>query len=263
MNDEYHKSETGTAVQEIPEFLPILPLKDVVIYPTVVVPLAIGREDSIQLIEEAAKRSGLLGIVAQRDSGTTGPDCDNIYSRGTAVRIRHLLRQPDGTLRIIVQGLARIQIRELTQTKPYLAARISVLGEEAQHSLLVDALMTNAVVLFQTLMIFYSDLPEKQVSVVLTTDDPAKLVYTIAGILQSDLESRQRLLDSDSIGHKLKILTAELANELQLRELGKRFAAQNEQAMDTVDREVWFQEQIGAAVTEVGGSAGDDEWQSG
>ena len=236
----------------IPDVLPILPLKETVVYPLTMMPLGVGQERSIKLIDDAMRGNRLVGLVAQKsaDVETAGPD--DTFTIGTAARIARMLRTPDGTIQIIVQGLERIRILEYTAEQPYLLARVEVASENVEDGVELEALKRNAVQLFQRLVSLVQYLPNELALAALNIDDPRQVVYLIANSVQMDLDLRQGLLEEDSVQEKLRTMTQFLTKELEVLELGKKIQSQAQEEMGKAQREYFLREQLKAIQKELG-----------
>lgn len=238
---------------ELPATLPILPLRDTVVYPFAVTPLGVGRERSIRLIDEVMRGgSRLVGLVAQKDSTVEEAGVGDIYHVGTVARIARLLRFPDGTMQIIVQGLERIVIDEVTTEQPYLQARCHLAPEDAQTDLEIEALKRTAIDQFQRLVNLVQYLPDQLALAAMNLDDPRQVVYLIASSAQMDVTLRQELLELGSVREKLERITAFLARELEVLELGKKIQSTAQEEMGKAQREYFLREQLKAIQKELG-----------
>jgi ATP-dependent Lon protease len=236
----------------IPDTLPILPLKETVVYPLTMMPLGVGQERSIRLIDDAMRGNRLVGLVAQKGEGVETPGPDDTYQIGTAARIARMLRTPEGTIQIIVQGLERIRILEYTTEQPYLQARVEVATETVEDGVELEALKRNAVQLFQRLVSLVQYLPNELALAALNIDDPRQVIYLIANSVQMDLEQRQGLLEEDSVQEKLRSMTQFLTKELEVLELGKKIQSQAQEEMGKAQREYFLREQLKAIQKELG-----------
>ncbi|HLZ24132.1 MAG TPA: endopeptidase La [Ktedonobacterales bacterium] len=248
------QQETGDESEhvDLPDELPILPLKDTVVYPFAVMPLGVGKERSIRLIDEVMRGSRLVGLVAQKDSEIEEAGPDDCYRVGTVTRIARLLRIPDGTIQIIVQGLERIVIDEFVAEQPFLKARTHLAPEIVPHDIEIEALKRTAIDLFQRLVNLVQYLPDQLAMAAMNLDDPRQVVYLIASSAQMDLELRQQLLETDSVREKLERVTAFLTRELDLLELGKKIQSHAQEEMGKVQREYFLREQLKAIQKELG-----------
>ncbi|HEX8035407.1 MAG TPA: LON peptidase substrate-binding domain-containing protein, partial [Ktedonobacterales bacterium] len=255
--------EGGTAGEEyvnigddervrLPEVLPILPLKDTVVYPFAVTPLGVGKERSIRLIDEAMRGSRLIGLVAQKNADVEDAGPDDCFRVGTLARIARLLRIPDGTIQIIVQGLERISIDDYVAQEPFLKARTHLLPETTPKDIEVEALKRTAIEMFQRLVNLVQYLPDQLALAAMNLDDARQVVYLIASSAQMDLELRQRLLEIDSVREKLELVTAFLSHELEVLELGKKIQSQAQEEMGKAQREYFLREQLKAIQKELG-----------
>src|SRR5579884_3817741 len=237
---------------ELPDVLPILPLKDTVVYPMAVTPLGVGKERSIRLIDEVMRGSRLVGLVAQKDADIEEAGPDDCFRVGTVARIARLLRIPDGTIQIIVQGLERIVIDEFVESAPFLKAHCHLAPETSPQDIEVEALKRNAIDLFQRLVNLVQYLPDQLALAAMNLDDPRQVVYLIASSAQMDLALRQELLELDSVRQKLEKVTAFLTRELEVLELGKKIQSQAQEEMGKAQREYFLREQLKAIQKELG-----------
>ncbi len=207
---------------EPPDELPILPLRGLVVYPQTTIPLTVGQPRSIKLVDEVVTGDRLVGLVASRNPDLETPGPDDIYDYGTVAQIHRLFRAPDGTIRLLVQGMARIKIDEYTNTEPYLHARVSPAPETVEDSIEVEALMRNVVEQFSRMAELVPSIPGELINAALNVDDPLQLVYALATYIRLNLEDQQNLLRLDSVLEKLRTLMAILNKELEVLELGRK-----------------------------------------
>ncbi len=251
-DEEDERDESEAAAFELPDTLPILPLKDTVVYPFAVVPLGVGKDRSKRLIDDAMRGARLVGLVAQKDADIehAGPaDCFRI---GTVARIARLLRMPDGTIQVIVQGLDRIAIEDYTEEDPFLRAHVRLAPETTESDTETEALKRNAIVLFQRMVSLVQYLPNELAVNALNLDDAREVVYLIASSVQMELELRQQLLELDSVRAKLEKITPFLNRELEVLELGKKIQSQAQEEMGKAQREYFLREQLKAIQKELG-----------
>lgn len=244
---------------EIPQELPILPLRGVVVYPLMVLPLTVGQPRSVRLIDDVAVGNRLVGLVASRDPEIDEPEPDEVYHMGTAALIHRLIKSPDGTIRIIVQGVERIHIDEWMAREPYLRARVSrvsdVLPEEGDVE--AEALMRNVVDLFGRLVALVPHLPDELMMAAASTDDPRQLVYLISTSMRMDLQDAQEILELNQVTDKLRRLTNILNRELEVLELGKKIQSEAQSEMEKMQRDYFLREQLKAIQRELG--EGDEQ----
>src|SRR5206468_3582474 len=191
----------------IPDVLGILPLRGTVIFPQAVTPLAVGRPGSVRLVQEALHGSRIIGAVMQRDPAADDPRAQGLHAIGTVILIHKAMKQPDGTLRLVVQGLSRFRITDALQEAPFLRARIQRLSDDAPATLEVEALARTASTLFQKVVALSPTLPDELQNVVGAAEAPGVLADLIAGslsILPTAL--RQELLETTSVAERLQRL---------------------------------------------------------
>ncbi|MBX6341329.1 MAG: endopeptidase La, partial [Thermomicrobiaceae bacterium] len=193
-----------------------------------------------------------VGLVLQKDPEQEGAGPGETYEIGTIANIHQMMRVPDGTVRLAVQGLRRMRIVEWVSEEPYLVARVEEIPETVEDSLEVKALMRNVLELFQRMVSLVSNLPEELVTAALNIEDPLHLVYLIATNLRMDPEERQALLELDSARAKLQRLSAFLSKELDLLELGKKIQGQVQEEVGRTQREYYLREQLKAIQRELG-----------
>src|SRR6266705_1248300 len=245
----------------IPDVLAILPLRGTVIFPQAVMPLAVGRPASVRLIQEALQGSRIIGAVMQRDPSEDAPRAHGLHTIGTATVIEKALKQPDGTLRLVVQGLARFRITDVVQETPFLRARIQRLTDEAPSATLeVEALARTASGLFQKVVALSPTLPDELANVLGAAEGPGALADLIAGSLPTLPTSlRQELLEMMDVAERLQRLVAALTKEAEDLELGSKIQSEVQSEMSKTQREYYLREQMKAIQKELGDA--DDRTQ--
>ncbi len=247
-------SEEALDIDEnsVPEELAILPLRGVVVYPLTFQALNVGQPRSIQLVDDATLSKQLIGLVVSQDPDLEEPGPDDVYEIGVAAAIHRMIKAPDGTIRLLVQGVERIRIDEWTGDDPYLRARVSVLPDEVEESLEVEALMRNATDLLRRLVSLVSQLPDELLMAAINLDDPRQLVYFIATNIRMELPDAQAILEIDSVREKLLKLTSILTKELEVLELGRKIQTEAQSEMEKMQREYFLREQLKAIKKELG-----------
>src|SRR5438552_10907562 len=236
----------------IPDVLPVLPLKDIVIYPFAVQPLGVGQERSIRLIDDVMRCNRVVVLVARKSAEIEQARSDDILKIGTVSRVARMIHMPDGTIKIIVQGLERVDIGEFTQEKPYLAAHVTIRTDTQEVDNETEAIKRNVVNYFQRLVALVQNVPEGVAAATLNLEEPRQVVYVIATFMQMELELRQKLLDLDSVRAKLENLSSYLTHELEIFELGKKIQTSAQEEMGKVQREYLLREQLKAIQRELG-----------
>lgn len=245
--------EDGEEVETvIPEELAILPLRGVVVYPQTIIPLTVGQPRSIKLVDEVVSGNRMIGLITSKDPNLETPGPDDIYNIGTIASIHRLFRAPDGTIRMLVQGVSRISVDEFTATEPYLKAQVHETPETVETSIEVEALTRNVVGLFTRLAELVPSIPGELISSALNVDDPLQLAYTIATYIRMDLDDSQALLELDSTEAKLRRLMTLLSKELEVLELGRKIQTEAQTEMEKVQREYYLREQLKAIQRELG-----------
>lgn len=237
----------------IPSELPILPLKGVVVYPLTVLPLNVGQARSLRLVDDVVKETNrLIGLVTIKNDKFEDAGPDDLHEIGTAAVIHRMLRAPDGTVRLIVQGMERIRIKEYSSLEPYLKAKIELAPEKIDKSVEIEALTRNTVELFRKLVNLSQTLPEELLMAAMNVEDPRQLVYMIATSLRMDLKQAQELLEIDDVQDKLVRLDALLTKEVDVLELGKKISGQAQAEMEKNQREYILREQMKQIQKELG-----------
>src|SRR5579884_2952260 len=236
----------------IPAILPVLPLKDTVIYPFTVQPLGVGQERSIRLIDDVMRGDRLVVLVAQKSAAIEQAGPKDIFKVGTVSRVARMIRMLDGTVQIIVQGLERVDIGEFTQEKPYLMAHVTPRPEVQEDDTEIEALKRNVISYFQRYVSLVQNVPEGVASATLNLEEPTQVVYVIATFMPMDLELRQKLLELDSVREKLRELSAYLSHELEILELGRKIQNNAQEEIGKVQREYLLREQLKAIQRELG-----------
>lgn len=232
--------------------LPVLPLRGTVVFPLTVVPLAAAQARSLKLIDEVMSGDRTVALVMQKDPELEGAGPDDVYDVGTISTIHQMMRVPDGTVRLAVQGNERMRILGFTAEDPYLMARVQRAPEFIEESVEVDALSRNTLELFQRLVSLVAHMPDELVTAALNVDDPRHLVYLVATNLRMDAEERQHLLELDSVRDKLVALNTFISKELDVLELGKKIQSDVQEELGKNQREFYLREQLKAIQRELG-----------
>lgn len=251
---EKEKNQENGPESVIPEELAILPLRGVVVYPMTFQALNVGQRRSIQLVDDATVNKQMIGLVTSRRSDVEEPGPNDVYQVGVAAIIHRMIKAPDGTMRLLVQGVERFQIEEWTQEVPYLKARVRVRPEHVEKTLEVEALMRNAIDLLRRLVSLVSQMPDELVMAAMNLEDPRQLVYFIATNVRMEIADAQQILEIDNIRDKFLKLTAILTKELEVLELGRKIQTEAQSEMEKMQREYFLREQLKAIKKELGES---------
>src|SRR5213594_3821576 len=246
----------------VPDILPILPLRAAVVFPRAMSPLAAGRASSKRLIEDAAKQSRLIAVVMQRDPSEEEPGASGLHPIGTLAMIHRVLKQPDGTLRLIVQGVGRLRVVEVVETTPYLRARVEFLSDvpAAEQDVEAEALVRSATALFEKVVALSPALPDELANVVTTAEGFSALADVIAASLPTlALPVKQQLLETVDVKARLQALVTALGKEAEVLELGSKIQSEIQSEMSKTQREYYLREQLKAIQKELG--EGDERTQ--
>ncbi len=248
-------TDEKTAEGNIPNVLPILPLRGVVVYPQTAVPLTIGQPRSIRLVDDVmASNERMIGLVASRNPELETPGPKDLFTVGTVAVVHRLFRAPDGTIRLLVQGLTRFRLGEFIQEEPYLKANIQLIPETVEDDLETEALARNAREQFERIGEMITSIPRELIASVMALTDPLQTVYTIANFQRMDLNDAQTLLELDSTSAKLRKLVAILAREVEVLEIGQKIQNEARSEIEKVQREYFLREQLKAIQRELGES---------
>jgi ATP-dependent Lon protease len=235
--------------------LPVLPLKNTVVFPHVVVPLAVGRPRSLQLLDELPPGERTLAVAAQLDENIEEATWEQVHHVGTVVRIEHMIKLPDGTVQLAVRGLERVRLAASDSDRPYLVARVRSHPEEQgveQAPLEREALARSAIASFQQLVAVAPYLPGELLGAALSLDDQLQLAYFLATHVRLTVKDRQQILELASAQEKLERLLGLMAHELEVLELGRKIQSQAEESIGRSQREYFLREQLKAIQRELG-----------
>jgi ATP-dependent Lon protease len=249
-------SEAITELREdtltFPATLPVLPLKETVVFPDSMTPLAIGQERSIKLVEDAVSSDRPIALVTVRNPDADPPGWEDLYEVGTAAVIHKMMRVPDGTLRILVTGTRRIRIDRHAQSEPYLVGEFSELPDVLEESREVEALTRNVQSLFARIIGLVPYLPEELQIAAANVDDPSALCNLVASTLRLKSEEKQHLLELTDVHARLREISSILNRELEVFELGSKIQSQVQEEMEKGQREFFLRQQLKAIQDELG-----------
>ena len=235
-----------------PDVLPILPLRGVVVYPQTAVPLTVGQPRSIKLVDEVVGGDKLVGLVASTNPELESPGPNDLYRVGTVAIVHRLLRAPDGTVRLLVQGMDRFRLGEFVSEEPYLKAHIELAPEVIEEGLEIDALARNARDQFQQITQMIPSFPEELAGSITSVEDALQTAYTIANFQRMDIKDSQEILEIDSVAEKLKKLIGLLVREAEVLQLGQKIQNEARGEIEKVQREYFLREQMKAIQKELG-----------
>ncbi|MGB9300068.1 MAG: LON peptidase substrate-binding domain-containing protein, partial [Anaerolineae bacterium] len=250
-NTEIARKE-DTEKSAIPAELPILPLRQTVVYPLTFLPLNVERPESVKLIDDVVLGNRMVGLLTVKNPDAERAVPDDLYTVGTVAVVHRAVKSPTGNVGVIVQGIERFKPTEFTQTEPYLKARIEVVPDQEEESIEVEALSRNTMDLFQRLIALVSYLPNELMVAVLNTEEPRQLVYLVANAVRMDTDAAQHLLEIDSIKEKLHTLNATLTRELEVLELGQKIKNEAQSDIEKTQKEYFLRQQLKAIQRELG-----------
>jgi ATP-dependent Lon protease len=242
---------------ELPSTLPVLPLKETVVFPASMTPLAIGQERSVALIDDVIAGDRLLALATVSNDEIESPGWEDVYRVGTAAIVHKMIRVPDGTLRVLVQGLRRVRVEQPVSDDPYLVAELSELPDRVQESREVEALARNVQNQFGRIIGLVPYLPEELQMAAADVDDPSALCSLVASTIRLKTEEKQKLLELVDVGERLREVSGILNRELEMVELGTRIQTQVQSELEKGQREFFLRQQLKTIQDELG--EGDPE----
>ncbi|QCZ92999.1 endopeptidase La [Salinimonas iocasae] len=241
-----------TAERENRIEIPVLALRDVVVYPHMVIPLFVGREKSIRCLEAAMENDKQIFLVAQKDASVDEPETDDIYSVGTIATILQLLKLPDGTVKVLVEGNVRGEINEYTQSEPYYTASVDKVADEAIAENEQEVLIRSAVSQFEGYVKLNKKIPPEVLTSLNGIDDAARLADTMAAHMPLKLTEKQKVLEMKGVNERLEYLMALMEGEIDLLQVEKKIRTRVKKQMEKSQREYYLNEQMKAIQKELG-----------
>ncbi len=236
----------------IPEELPILPLRGLVVYPQTAVPLTIGQPRSVRLVDDIVSGNRIIGLVTAKNPDLENPGPQDLYSVGTVAIIHRLFRTPDGTIRILIQGISRFRLGEFTSVEPYLVAKITPFPEIEVENIEIEALARNARDQFEHIAKMIPSIPRELVESITAITNPLQTAYSIANFERMELADAQAILELDSVEEKLRKLVSILARESEVLDLGQKIQNEARSEIEKVQRDYFLREQLKAIQKELG-----------
>jgi len=250
--DSAEAAAAAAAEAPLPDALPVLPLRDSVAFPDTMLPLAVGQERSIKLLDDVLAGNRMLAMVASKSPEAEAPGPDDLYRVGVVGVVARMMKVPDGTVRILVQCGQRVELGDFVATAPYLVARITEAPDTLETSPELEGLRRNVQVTFSRIIEELPYLPEELQLAVANIDDPTELAHLIAGALRIQTDEKQSLLEERDVTKRLRLLSEILARELELVEIGSRIQTQVQSEMEKGQREYFLRQQLRAIQEELG-----------
>lgn len=240
--------------------IPVLPLRDVVVYPHMVIPLFVGREKSIRCLEAAMEKDKSVLLVVQKDASTDEPQIDDIYQVGTLANILQLLKLPDGTVKVLVEGSQRVQLNELVETDGFFIGDSTPMEDELLEDRELEVLMRSAVNQFEGYVKLNKKIPPEVLTSVTAIEDASRLADTMAAHMPLKLEDKQRVLETMNVVERIEFLMAMMESEIDILQVEKRIRSRVKKQMEKSQREYYLNEQMKAIQKELGDldEAGDE-----
>jgi ATP-dependent Lon protease len=236
----------------LPSEIPVLPLRDTVTFPEMPVPLNVGQERSVELVNDVLRGDRSIVLVAGRDPEVEAPGPEQLYSVGVLGTVARMIRLPDGSLRVLIQGGQRVRINRWVKTDPYLVAEADQAPDIVRESAELQALARNVQQTFSSIVEQVPYLPEELQIMVANVDDPIVLTHVIAGALRLKTEEKQELLEELDVAKRLRRLSEILARELEVVALGTKIQSQVQSELDKGQREYFLRQQLKAIQDELG-----------
>jgi len=249
MSEDQTKPDTSTDKRES---FPVLPLRDIVVFPYMIVPLFVGREKSINALEEVMRTDKQILLVAQKNAGDDEPSTDAIYSLGTLATVLQLLKLPDGTVKVLVEGTVRAKILGYTANEAYFEAEIERIDESIVEDEEIEALARSAVSQFESYVKLNKKISPEVLGTISQIDDYAKLADTIASHLGIKISDKQEILEITSVAERLERVFALMESEISVLQVEKKIRSRVKRQMEKTQREYYLNEQMKAIQKELG-----------
>ena len=238
----------------ISDSLPLLPLRNTVLFPGVIIPITVGREKSIKSVTDVYKTDKLIGVIAQKDSNIEEPSIQDLERIGTIAKIVQLIKMPDGGTTIIIQGKRRFEIEEIVQSDPYYKAKVKILIDETpKKDKSFDALINNIKELAGQIIGLSPNMPSEASIVLKNIESPSFLVHFVSSNLNAELKDKQQLLEINNFNERAEMLLRLMHIELQYAELKNKVTNKTRAELDKQQREYFLQQQMKAIKDELGG----------
>jgi ATP-dependent Lon protease len=241
----------GGGSRQQPSEIPILPVREMLVFPKMIVPVVVMEERFIKLVDDALVEDRIIGLVAIRETKTELQP-EDLYQVGVVSLIHKMLKMPDESQRLLVQGISRMRVKEYVQREPYYRARIEHLEDEVVEDIEMEALTVNIKGLFKKLIEMSPHLPPELGLVALNVESPADLADLVAANIQIKLEDKQEILETLNVKERLEKVHRILNKEIQVLELGTKIQSEAKGQMDKLQREFYLREQLKAIQKELG-----------
>ncbi|RMH47652.1 MAG: endopeptidase La [Alphaproteobacteria bacterium] len=238
---------------------PVLPLRDIVVFPHMIVPLFVGREKSVRALEEVMKDDRQILLSSQIDASQDEPTAEGIYRTGVLANVLQLLKLPDGTVKVLVEGQSRVRIAEFVRTDEFFEARVEILEETPGDPAVVEALVRTVVEDFERYAKIKKNIPEEALAAVAETSDPSRLADLVAGHLGIDVAQKQEILETLDVAERLERVYALMEGEMSVLQVERKIKSRVKSQMEKTQREYYLNEQMKAIQQELGEGGEDSE----
>ncbi|MEO0780577.1 MAG: LON peptidase substrate-binding domain-containing protein, partial [Pseudomonadota bacterium] len=239
---------------------PVLPLRDIVVFPHMIVPLFVGRDKSVRALEEVMQDDKQILLSSQIDPGEDDPSNDSIYRTGVLANVLQLLKLPDGTVKVLVEGVSRVKIIEYFENADFFEARAEYLSEMPGDAATIEALLRTVTDEFARYAKVKKNIPEEALAAVSESDDPAKLADLVSGHLGIEVAQKQELLETLSVSERLEKVYGLMQGEMSVLQVEKKIKTRVKSQMERTQREYYLNEQMKAIQKELGdGEEGEGE----
>lgn len=254
-----HETDEEEKDEVLPEELPILPLRNTVLFPGVVIPITVGREKSLKAINDAYKGDKLIGVVSQKDSKIEEPETKDLETIGTVARIIKQIKMPDEGMTVIIQGKKRFSIKKITQSEPYFKARVEAVPDKtAKNGKDFDAMVSSIKELAKEIIEISPNIPSEASIILKNIENPAFLIHFISSNLSGTLSDKQRLLETKSLKKRAEMLLGLLQTELQYAQLKNKVTSKTRSELDKQQKDYFLQQQLKAIKEELGSDNGSE-----
>ncbi|MFQ5574942.1 MAG: LON peptidase substrate-binding domain-containing protein, partial [Terriglobia bacterium] len=241
-----------TTKVNIPSTLPLIPLRDLVLFPNLVLPLNVGREKSLNALEEALGNEHLVILAVQKEAEKADPEQEDLFPVGCAATIMQELKLPDGTARALVEGFVRVRIEKFVQMKPFIKVKATLVEDETKEGVETEALMRNLLSQFEKYAQLGKPVPQEVLVAAGNIDDPSRLADFVAFHLNLRTEEKQAVLEALNVRERMETVGLYLTKEIELLEIGGKIQSRVREQMSKTQREYFLREQMKAIQKELG-----------